>query len=283
MAVRLITDSASDLPLALEKEFQAKIVPLTVNFGENEHYKDRFEITSEEFFKKLADGDVTPFTSQVNPGEFEVVFKEVLENGDDIVGVFLSAELSGTYNSAVLARESLSEYRDRIHLVDSESVSLGLSLLIKNAGRLVQKGLNAKEVAVRLENMKRKMETIIVVDTLEYLRKGGRLSAGAAFIGSVLNLKPILTIKDGKLVAKDKVRGRKKAIKWIKDWIDENKFVLADKTVFLVHAAAAEYMEELKIAIESTYQPKEILFTQVGGVVGTHSGPGAIGICFIND
>jgi DegV family protein with EDD domain len=283
MAVRLITDSASDLPLALEKKFQATIVPLTVNFGDQEHYKDRFEINSEEFFKKLQEKNVTPFTSQVNPGEFEVAFKDILDQGDDVLGIFLSAELSGTYNSAVLARETLDEFKDRIHLVDSESVSLGLSLLVLRAGEMIEQGHTAAEAATQLESLKKTMQTIIVVDTLEYLRKGGRLSAGAAFFGSVLNLKPILTIEGGKLIAKDKVRGRKKAIKWIKDWINENHYDLKGKTVFLVHAAALDYMNELKETIQTEFAPKEILHTQVGGVVGTHSGPGAIGICFLND
>lgn len=281
MGVRIVTDSASDLPVSIEKQYHVAIVPLTVNFGETEHYKDRFEISSDDFFKKLKEKDVTPFTSQVNPGEFQVVFQEILDQGDDILGIFLSAELSGTYNSAVLARADLEEYKDRIHLVDSQTVSFGLSLLVKEAGQLLVQGLSAKDAAEKLEEMKQKMETVIVVDTLEYLRKGCRLSAGAAFIGSVLNLKPILTIQDGKLLAKDKVRGRKKAIKWIKDWLTQGNFDLRNQTVFLVHAASLDYLQELQDMLQQDFAPKEILSTQVGGVVGTHSGPGAVGVCFI--
>lgn len=283
MAVCLITDSASDLPKALEEQFDVKIVPLMVHFGEKEQYKDRFEISSDDFFKKLKENDVTPATSQVNPNEFEVVFKEALERGEDILGIFLSSELSGTYNSAILARENLEEYKDRIHLVDSRSVSFGLTLLVYEAGLMIKEGKGAKEAAEALESMKERLKAVFVVDTLEYLRKGGRLSAGAAFIGSVLNLKPILTIEDGKLVPKDKVRGRKKAVKWIKDWIESNKYELKDKTLVFVNAAAQEYMGELEDVIEKAFQPKETFYTQVGGVVGTHSGPGAIGVCFIAD
>lgn len=283
MAVCLITDSASDLPQELEKRFDVTIVPLMVNFNEKEFYKDRFEISSDDFFKKLSENDLTPSTSQVNPDEFEKAFREVLERGDDILGIFISSELSGTYNSAILAREELEEYKERIHLVDSRSVSFGQSLLVYEAGKMIEEGMSAGEVAARMETMKKSMKSVFLVDTLEYLKKGGRLSAGAAFIGGLLNLKPILTIEDGKLVPKDKVRGRKKAINWIKNWIKENGHDLNDKTLFFVHAAALDYMNELKATIEEAFHPKEILITQVGAVVGTHSGPGAIGISFIDD
>ncbi|MBF7096545.1 DegV family protein [Alkalibacter mobilis] len=282
MGVRIITDSASDISKQLEEDFNIKVVPLTVNFGEDEHFKDRYEIASDAFFEKLKTTEKTPSTSQVNPGEFETVFKEILDDGDELVGIFLSSELSGTYNSAVMAKEMFSENQDKIYLIDSRSVSLGLSLLVYEAAKMANKGATAEEIKEYIEKAKEKVETIIVVDTLEYLKKGGRLSAGAAFIGSVLNLKPILILEDGKLVAVDKVRGRKKAISWIKEWLLKNNFDLDDKSVFMVHAAEPGYMNELKEFIVKSYNTKDIFTSQVGGVVGTHSGPGAIGFSFLN-
>ncbi len=282
MGIRIVTDSASDLNVDIEKKFGIKVVPLTVNFGEEESYKDRYEITSDEFFEKLKSTTQNPFTSQVNPAEFEEVFNEILDQGDDIIGMFLSSELSGTFNSAVIAKESLEDKGKRIHLIDSRSVSLGLSLLVYEAALKAAEGMPAADVVEHIEVIKGKVESAIVIDTLEYLKRGGRLTAGAAFIGGMLQLKPILELKDGKLVPKDKVRGRKKALKWIKDWLESNNYDLTDKTVYLVHASEEGYLIELKELLEGTLKPKEIIESQVGAIVGTHSGPGAIGICFIN-
>ncbi|SHE89971.1 DegV family protein [Alkalibacter saccharofermentans] len=282
MGIRIVTDSASDLNVDIEKKFGIKVVPLTVNFGKEESYKDRYEITSDEFFEKLKSTTQNPFTSQVNPAEFEEVFNEILDQGDDIIGMFLSSELSGTFNSAVIAKESLEDKGKRIHLIDSRSVSLGLSLLVYEAALKAAEGKPAADVVEHIEAIKGKVESAIVIDTLEYLKRGGRLTAGAAFIGGMLQLKPILELKDGKLVPKDKVRGRKKALKWIKDWLGSNNYDLTDKTVYLVHASEEGYLNELKELLEGTLKPKEIIESQVGAIVGTHSGPGAIGISFIN-
>jgi DegV family protein with EDD domain len=283
MAIRIVTDSASDLNLEIEKKFGVMVVPLTVNFSDKESYKDRYEISPNEFFEKLKSTDKNPYTSQVNPAEFEKEFKTILDQGDEIIGIFLSSDLSGTFNSAVLAKEALNEGKNRIHLIDSKSVSLGLALLVYIAALKAKEGLSAKEIVDKIESDKEKVESAIIVDTLEYLKRGGRLTAGAAFVGGMLQLKPILELKDGKLIPKDKVRGRKRALKWVRDWLNDNKFNLNGKIVYLVHASDQGYLEELKEVILESNDPKEIIESQVGAIVGTHSGPGAIGMCFIRD
>ncbi|NTW72135.1 MAG: DegV family protein [Eubacteriaceae bacterium] len=283
MGIRIVTDSASDLSIDIERQYHIKILPLTVNFSDTESYQDRFEISPEGFYKKLGEGDVTPYTSQVNPNAFEEAFIEILSKGDDVLGIFLSQDLSGTYNSAVIAKESLPQYKDRINLIDSRSVSLGLSLLVYKAALYVSAGNSMHSTIAYIEGIKEKVESIIIVDTLEYLKKGGRLTAGAAFIGGVLNLKPILEIRGGKLVAKDKVRGRKKVLKYIASWVEEHDFDFSNKTIYMVNANEKEYMNEVKTLLVEKYGANDILESQVGAVVGSHSGPGAVGFCFVNE
>lgn len=283
MAICLVTDSASDINETIARDYNIKVVPLTVHFGDQHHYKDREEIDSKKFFEYLESFDVHPHTAQVNPLVFEACFREIVDQGDEVVGIFLSAEMSGTYNSAMMAKNALEEQADRVTIIDSKMVTLGQALIVYEAAKLIREGKDRSTVERMIEEKIEKVESAIVVDTLEYLKKGGRLSAGEAFIGSVLKLKPILQLKDGKLIPKGKVRGRKKAIKWIKEWLDENQFDLSDKTVAFAHAEEEEYLQALKELIQKQYRPKETIDCRVGGVVGTHSGPGAIALCFVND
>lgn len=280
MGIRIVTDSASDLNADLEKIHDIVVVPLTVNFG-SESFKDRSEITSEEFFNKLETYDGIPSTSQVNPNQFEDAFQAILQQGDEVLGIFISSDLSGTYNSAVIASGMLKT--DKITLIDSRMVSLSQGLLVYEAAQMVLQGKSMNEIVKKLNLMIKNMKTFIIVDTLDYLRKGGRLSNSQAFIGGLLNLKPILSLSDGKLIPLDKVRGRKKALNWIKEWLDNSKISLSDKTIYMLHARDAAYLEELNKILIEEYGVKHVIKSNVGAVVGTHCGPGAIGLCFIDD
>lgn len=279
MGIKIVTDSSSDLNPELQIKYDITIVPLTVQF-EKESFKDRSEISPKEFFRKLEDEEKIPSTSQVNPKEFETVFKKIIDNGDEVLGIFISSELSGTYSSAVIAKEFLDS--EKIRIIDSRLVTLSLSLLVVKAGEMVEAGKSSDEIISTIKEDIFKIETFIIVDTLDYLRKGGRLSASQAFIGGILNLKPILTFKEGKLVPMDKVRGRKKALKWVKNWIDTNEFNLSNKKVALVHAMDQEYMNQLKDILVNDYGVVDIIESEVGAIVGTHSGPSAIAMSFIN-
>lgn len=279
MGIRIVTDSSSDLNKEFEMKYNVEVVPLTVHFNDG-FYKDRKEITSKQFFEKLQQQSEIPTTTQVNPKEFESIFSRILSEGDEIIGIFISSEMSGTYNSAVIAKEMLQS--DKIHIIDSRGVTLALGLLVVKAAQLVQEGKTSREIVSQtLENIE-KMKSVMIVDTLDYLRKGGRLSASQAFIGGVLNLKPILTFEDGKLVPMDKVRGRKKALKWVRKWIDTNKYDLKNKTIYMLHATDQEYMNELKEILVKDYGASNIIESEVGAIVGTHSGPSAIAMCFID-
>ncbi|MPW24602.1 DegV family EDD domain-containing protein [Alkalibaculum sp. M08DMB] len=278
MGIRIVTDSASDLNIDIEKKYNIEIVPLTVNF-DSQSYKDRVEITSEEFFNKLDESKVIPSTSQVNPKEFEDVFKSIIDEGDEILGIFLSSHLSGTYNAALIAKDMLKS--NQITIIDSQMVSLSEGLLVYKAAVMASQGKSVNDIVEYINQVKESLKTIIVVDTLDYLRKGGRLTASQAFIGGILNLKPILTMSQGKLVPLNKVRGRKKTLQWINNWLKENNVDLTDKTIYIVHARDEKYLEELETMLIEEFGVKDIIKSEVGAIVGTHSGPGAIGMCFI--
>ncbi|MFZ7121207.1 MAG: DegV family protein [Eubacteriaceae bacterium] len=280
MGIRIVTDSSSDLNVELEKKYNIIVVPLTVNF-EDANYKDRDEIKSKEFFEKLSTANKIPYTSQVNPNTFVDVFNTILDNGDEVLGIFLSSELSGTNNSAEVAKNMIKS--EKINIIDSRVVSLSLGLLVVKAAEMVEQGKSMNEIVKVLSESKKNMKSIIIVDTLDYLRKGGRLTASKAFIGGILNLKPILTFEDGKLIPKDSVRGRKKALRWVKNWITENDFDLSKKTIYILHASDDHYLQELKKILVKEYNASNIIESEVGAIVGTHCGPGAIGVCFIDD
>jgi len=280
MSIKIVTDSTCDLPKDLIEKHNIKVVPLSVNFGE-ESYLDGIEISNKEFYEKLRNSDKLPTTSQVNPGEFVGVFNEILNSGDEVLGIFLAREFSGTFHSAEIAKDIIKS--DKIHLMDSRGVTGALAAVVLAAADLTKRGLSIESIKLRLEEHIRNSKSIIIVDTLEYLVKGGRISKAQGAIGSMLSVKPILKIEDGKLERLAKVRGRKKGIKWIIEWIKDNRFDLSDKRVFILDTDDPDFHESIKKAIKENFQVGEIIDIEVGAVVGTHGGPGCGGICFINE
>jgi len=277
MAVKIITDSTGDLPEYLVKELNIRVVPLKVLFGE-EVYKDGIDLTNKEFFAKMARNKQLPTTSQVNPGEFIEVFTEYLDKGDEVIGIFISSKLSGTHDSAVVARDSLD--KEKIHIIDSLSASFGLALQVIEAGRMAQQGSTAREIVDKLEYLKTKVSFYGIIHQLENLKKGGRLSSTGAFAGSLLGIKPIITLKDGAVSLIAKARGQKKAFAWVledaKDKVDYN-----NKTVCFAHADSPDDLAEFKKIFLQQYKPSEIIDVEIGAVIGTHTGAGCVGVsCF---
>lgn len=279
MGIRIVIDSTSDVTDDIIKKYNLKMVPLTVNF-ENESFLDKVELRSSDFFEKLVKAEKLPTTSQVSPGAFAEAFSEILLEGDQVLGIFLASEFSGTYDSARIARDMIGS--DNIRIIDSKSVCLGTFSLILEAIELVRQNKDIDEIVTELEKDKRKIVAAAGLDTLKYLEKGGRLSKGQAVIGSVLNIKPILEIKDGKLTVIEKVRGKNKIIKWFDEWIEKNNYNLSDKTVLLFYAQNYDQLKALREAIEEKYKIKNIIEQEVGAVIGTHAGPGLLGIGFLN-
>lgn len=277
MAVKIITDTMCDVPCALAEQYGIRVMPLTVHFG-GQSYKDGIEITKDEFYSKLETSSELPTTSQVPPIEFLETFKEELQNGNDILCINGSSQLSGTYNSAVLAKNQLES--DKIHIIDSEGVTLGAGLLSIKAARLAEQGMNASEIEAEIRASVKRMKYFFIVDTLKYLHKGGRISLSASVLGSILNIKPIITMKNGKLEMLDKARGIKKALSATFQIIKDNNWSLEDKIVGINHTIAQENFELLEEYLHKEYKVKEVIRGEVGSVVATHAGPGAVAIYF---
>jgi len=278
MRIKIITDSVSDIPKDIAQALDITVLPLSVHFG-GISYKDGIDLTTDEFFDKLSKCDRLPTTSQVNPGEFRSAFEEHLQDYDHLICITMSEIMSGTYKAANSAKELIGT--ERIDIFDSKAISFGFGLVVIEAARSVQKGDTLDQVRESIQYNIENLENLFIVDTLEYLKKGGRLSTAEAFVGNVLKIKPVITINNGKLESIDKIRGRKRVINYFIDYLNENEYDLTDKTVGLFHAVNHEYLQKLIVEIKEKFDVKEIIQSEVGTVVGTHSGPGCLAMVFI--
>ena len=272
--IKIITDSTLDLPAELIREKDIEVLPLLINFGE-ESYLDGVEITTKEMIDKIDATGVLPTTAQVTPNRFEESFKKYLDEGYKIVALTLSSDMSGTYQSACIAKDMLES--DDIVVIDSRNVTSGLGLLVLKACELRDKGLGIKEIEEGILKAIPKVKCSLNFESLENLVRGGRLSKTAGTIGSVLGLRLILEIKDGKMFVKDKVRGSKKALKkLVSDF--ESADVDFDSPIVLLELLNEDVYQGLKIY----FQEKNINYidAKVGCTVGIHSGIKPCGIFF---
>ena len=277
MKVNIIVDSTTDLRPGLRDHFT--VVPLTVSFGDKE-YVDGVTISHKEFYEKLIESDVLPTTSQATPAAFEAVFARVAERGETAVVLTLAAGLSGTYQSAVIAAE---EYPGIVHVVDGTSVAIGTGILAEQALRYRDQGLSAGEIAEKLEQDKGRIHVVALLDTLEYLKKGGRISSAVAVAGGILSIKPVAAVKDGKIVMLGKARGSKQGNNLLVQEIQKAGGVDFDRPVLLGYTGLSDvllkkYVEDSKALWENGVQHLE--YVSIGSVVGTHAGPGAVAVAF---
>jgi len=277
MGIKIITDSICDVPNEYVERYGIRVIPLTVNFGD-ESFKDGIDLTLAEFLAKLEKAEFLPTTSQVPPAEFLKAYKEETASGNTVISIHGSSQLSGTYYSAVMAKDQLGSAD--IHVIDTLGISLGAGMLVIKAARLAEAGLGPLEIVKEIEESKQRMRYNFILDTLKYLQKGGRLSLSAAVLGSILNIKPILIIKDGRLELYEKARGIKKAIASVLYTIKENGWSLDGKVVGINHIADQEHLELLEEELRKVYDIKEFIRGEVGSVVATHGGPGAVAVHF---
>lgn len=277
MTVRIITDSTADLPQECIDKYDIKVLPLMVNFGDKS-YRDGFDITSDQFYKMLVKSKNLPTTSQINPPSFISAYQEELEKGNSVISIHLSSKGSGTYQSAVIAKNTIGS--DKIKIIDSLGYSMGMGLMALHGARLSRKDVSIQRIEREIIELRDRMNYVFGVDTLEYLKKGGRLSAAKATIATVMNIKPILEVKDGELEVLDKVRGRKKALNKIIQIARERGENWENQTVSIVHAACEEDALKFKDMIVREFNPGEIIISKIGCVIGTHAGPGTISIFF---
>ena len=275
--IELITDSTSDLSPALAAELGVRVLPLTVHFGE-ESFRDGVDISNAGFYEKLRAAEALPTTAQINPETFVDVFQEVLDRGNQAVGIFISSAMSGTCQSAAIARDMLDS--GDIFVVDSQTVTFSLGLLVAEAARLRDEGLSAAQLAEELTALREKLRLYAVVDTLKYLKMGGRISTATALVGGVLGISPIITIANGLVESVGKARGRKAGIQWVKNRVSEEKIDLS-RSVSFGHSDCPEALEAVTGAFdELNARVPAVYRSDIGAVVGTHVGPGAAGISY---
>ena len=275
MKVKIITDSTADLPEALRS--RVGIVPLTVHFGDQE-YVDGVTIDHKTFYEKLIETDVMPTTSQAVPVAFGLQYSQLAPEESAVV-VTITSGLSGTYQSAVIAAQ---EY-ENIYVVDSGSAAIGTGILVELALRLAEQGMDAKSIAQTLEEEKKKICVIALVDTLEYLKRGGRISKSVALAGTLLNIKPVLSIEDGQIQMLGKARGSKQGNNLLAQQINQAGGVDFDRPVLLGYTGLSDlllkkYIEDSRHLWEESAEP--LRYTAIGSVIGTHAGPGAIAVAF---
>jgi DegV family protein with EDD domain len=282
MNIRLFADSASDLPNDFYDEYEVKLIPLRVLIDDKE-FEDMVTIQPKEVFQKIREGQM-PKTSQAAPLFFEKVFTELAQSGDKGIYITFSSELSGTYQTAVMIRDQVKEDHPQLDLtiIDSKCASLGYGLAVKESAELLKQGASADKVIAFAANRCRHMEHLFTVEDLDYLAKGGRVSKASAFLGGLLNVKPLLHVEDGKLVPIEKIRGRKKVLKRILDVMEERGQNLDQQVVAISHGDDEELAQEMKNLIQERFQPKEIYINIIGAAVGSHAGPGTLAIFFSN-
>ncbi|MDI6870302.1 MAG: DegV family protein [Bacillota bacterium] len=275
MAVKLVTDSTADLPEALVRRYGLTVVPLHVHFGE-EDYRDGVDIWASEFYYKLETSGVLPHTSQPSPGDFLQVYEPLTADGSEVVSIHLSRALSGTCQSAEMAAEMLG--RPAVTVVDSASASLGVGLVVLEAARRVEEGASREQVAEAARRASRRLVLFFVVDTLEYLQKNGRIGRATAFLGSLLNIKPLLTLEDGIVTPVEKARGKNKALSRIFDLLHE-RVGRKPARFAVVHADRPEEAINLVERVKGEFACLEPpLVGDIGPVIGSHVGPGTLGI-----
>ena len=275
--VKIITDSTSDIAKEDQVRMDLTVLPLIVNFGE-QSYKDEIEISRGEFYDKLEKAEELPTTSQVNPAEFEEVFQKAIDDGDEVVAILISSELSVTYQSAVIAADMVSS--DKIHIVDSTSGSFGLALLVKEAVKLKEAGFSAKDIADRIRDLTKRLRLVAVIDTLKYLKMGGRLSATSAMIGGFLGIHPVLKVQEGKIIPVGKARSTKSGLKKLKEFLDNEPADFKYGFSF-GHSNARDRLDNCIDYFKPFLETDDILICNIGSVVGTHTGPGVVGISYI--
>lgn len=277
MPVRIITDSGLDVPEAYYERLT--VLPLGITFGTTT-YADGVDLTNERFYELLIEGDELPKTSQVTPFAYEQVFEQVREAGEEAVVITLSSKLSGTHQSAVTAAADYPE----IHVVDGKNVTIGQGILVLYALRLVDEGLSAAQIAARIEEARERVCVVGLLDTLEYLRRGGRIPKSVGAIGELLSIKPVVGVVDGEVAMLGKARGSKNGRNQLHQQVEKHGIDF-EMPVLLGYAGLSDkllmkYLDDNRAIWEGNVDEKDLPICSVGATIGTHVGPGAIALAF---
>jgi len=279
MSVRIIIDSTADMPKELKN--RCHVVPLTVHFGDTE-YIDGVTIDHKTFYEMLVESDTLPSTSQATPAAFSQLFEEVTGAGDTAVVITLSSYLSGTYQSAMIAA---ADFEEKIYVVDSQTVAIGTGILAELALQLADAGMDAKSLAETITQQRENVRVVALLDTLEYLKRGGRISKTVAFAGGLLSIKPVVCVQEGQIQMLGKARGSKQGNNLLVQEIQKAGGVDFDKPLLLGYTGLSDvlltkYMEDSKALWENGTD--QLRTTLIGSVIGTHAGPGAVAVAFFS-
>ncbi|HQE93615.1 MAG TPA: DegV family protein [Anaerolineae bacterium] len=275
----VVTDSTANLPPELVAEYDVSVIPLTVHWGE-ETYLEGVTLDGPTFYQWLQERETLPTTSQPSPGAFIEFFQQVAEKyaTPNILGIFISTEMSGTLASATQAKAELPDLH--IELVDSRSVSMGLGMQVLIAARAAHAGQSLEAAVEHALHMRDEVQVIFAVDTLEYLRRGGRIGGAACFLGTTLNLKPVLHIQDGQVMPLEKVRMRRKSLQRVVEIIAERLQGRRAREMAIVYAQAEDDVALVKGWLMERFNPDALYTALLTPVVGTHAGPGALAVVF---
>lgn len=278
MAIHIITDSTSDLTDQELRELDVRMIHMRVIF-EDGVYTDGVDITKEQFYEKQAQAKTLPKTTQVNPQEYCDAFGPLLADGDEVVAVLMSSKLSGSFQSAMIAKDML-EGGERLYLVDSLNVTLGEGLLVREAARLRDAGRSAGEIAQELETLRGRVRFLAFIGTMKYLKMGGRISATTAALGTMLHITPVVAIVDGEVKAVGKVRGRQKIMEYTLEFaktypVDTRRWVVFG------HSRCQEAMEDYRDKVAQALGIRDHAWDELGAVIGAHAGPGCYGLAYI--
>lgn len=279
--VAIVTDSTAYLPEESLKQYNITVIPLSVIWGD-EIYRDGVDILPSEFYKRLAGSKLMPSTSQVTPAAFQTAFQSLIEQGFDVLGIFVSSKISGTFQSAIQAREMLSNAQEKIAVLDSLWTTMAMGWPVLTAARAAQAGESLSECQKTAKNACDHSGVLFVVETLEFMRRGGRIGGAQAFLGTALNIKPVLEMRDGQIEALERVRTKQKAILRAVEIVVER---IKDKTPIRLAATHANSEKDALSLLElaqTALEPVETMCCPLSPVVGTHAGPGTVALNFMS-
>lgn len=278
MTVKIVTDSSVDLPAQLAEELGITVVPLYVRFG-NEVYRDQIDISADEFYQRLQHDPVHPSTTQPTPQDFANAYEKVAPKADGIVSVHISTKLSGTCNSALQGKKMIEEVGPvcPLEVIDSQTLTMGLGMICIAAAKVANAGGNVEKVMEEVRQMIPRIHLLFILDTLKYLALGGRIGKAKALLGSVLNVKPILAIKDGEVVPAGQVRSRSKGVDRLFDFVQSATNI---QDLAIIYNTTPDEAQTLAERIAPIFAKEKIMITRLGPLLGVHAGPGAVAIAF---
>lgn len=278
--IAVVTDSTTYMPADLAKKHNITIAP-QVLIWEGKTYRDGVDIQSNDFFTRLKTAKVMPTTSQVAVGDMQNIFQSLVDQGFDVLGIFVSSKLSGTNQSANQAREMMGSAGEKINIVDSLSTAMALGYQALSVARAAEEGASLKDCIALAEKSREHAGVVFAVDTLEFLHRGGRIGGAQRFLGTLLNMKPVLELKDGRVEPVDRIRTKSKALDRVLELVVEQVKGRTPVRLATLHANAAEEAKGLLARAEKALNPIESIFSEVSPTVGTHTGPGTVGLTFM--